>query len=49
MVKSVIREHSWLPKEIGSLFIDNQDYEGLEYWYDDLKELESKLKLPKKK
>jgi len=48
MIKSIVREFNWEPKTIGSLFIDNIDYLGLEFWYEDVlqtsKELEAKSK-----
>jgi hypothetical protein len=43
MVKSVVREFQWLPKEIGSLFIDGQDMYGIEYWHSDME-----TRMPKK-
>jgi hypothetical protein len=47
MIKTVVREYKWLPKQIGSLFIDAQDYLGIEFWYNDSvevhKELEPKI------
>ena len=39
MIKSVIREFHWLPKEIESLYLDDTDFLGLEYWYNDVKEV----------
>jgi hypothetical protein len=50
MVKSVVREFQWLPTEIGSLFIDDADYLGLEFWYNDIVQVaqEFKNKNPKK-
>lgn len=38
MIRSVAREFNWLPKDIGSLFLDDIDYLGLEYWYKDILE-----------
>ncbi len=43
MVKSVIREFKWSPFEIENLFIDDRDYLGLEYWYEDVKATSKKL------
>jgi hypothetical protein len=43
MIKTVVREHHWSPEIIGDLFIDGQDYEGLEYWYDDIMEVITEL------
>jgi hypothetical protein len=34
MITSVVGEYHWLPTYIGSLFIDDLDHYGLEYWYD---------------
>jgi len=36
MVKSVVREHHWSPAHVGDLFIDQIDYLGLEFWYEDV-------------
>jgi hypothetical protein len=44
MVRSVVREHHWPPDKIGGLFVDAIDYEGLEFWYDDLMDVNNKLK-----
>lgn len=49
MVKSVVREHKWLPTQIGSLFIDDADYNGLEFWYNDCKEIQESMKPKDKK
>lgn len=43
MVKSVVREHHWAPEVIGALFFDAQDYLGLQYWYEDVKEVSDSL------
>lgn len=48
MIKSIVREHHWPPDIIGGLFVDNLDYHGLIYWYEDVKELSEELK-PKTK
>lgn len=29
----------WLPKEMGSLFIDNIDHKGLLYWHESIMEI----------
>lgn len=44
MIKEVVREHHWLPNEIGSLFIDSQDYLGLVYWSQDVRDVYKKSK-----
>lgn len=38
MIKSVVREHHWAPSVVGALYFDNEDYLGLEYWYNDVTE-----------
>lgn len=44
MIKSVVREHHWAPATIGALYFDAEDREGLEYWYNDIIEVDKKLK-----
>jgi hypothetical protein len=44
MVKSVVREHHWAPSQVGALYFDAIDYEGLVYWYEDVKEVDESLK-----
>lgn len=39
MIKQIVLELKWLPNTIGSLFIDDKDYLGLEYWYDTVYEM----------
>lgn len=43
MVKSVIREFKWSPTVINELFIDDADYLGLEYWYNDALEIQKSI------
>jgi hypothetical protein len=49
MIRNVVREHSWSPDIIGDLFIDDQDYRGLEYWDTDVVKLNKELQPKKKK
>lgn len=49
MVKSVVRNYHWTPDIIGSLFFDAEDYEGLEYWYNDVVEQEKDMKAATRK
>ncbi len=44
MIKTVVREHNWPPNDIGGFFIDRQDYLGLEFWYEDVKEVIAYMK-----
>ena len=43
MITSVVREHHWLPSQVGSLFVDNIDHYGLEYWYNDVMKVTNEL------
>ena len=49
MIKQIVLELKWLPNQIGSLFIDNVDYYGLEYWFDAVQKMLKELNTPKKK
>lgn len=49
MIKTVVREYHWPPDHIGGLFIDDMDYKGLEFWYNDVIEVIEKIKPPDKK
>lgn len=44
MIKSVVREHHWSPRIVGDFFIDREDYKGLEFWYNDMAEVNNDLK-----
>ena len=35
MIKTVVRAHHWGPEKIESLYLDDADFFGLEYWYND--------------
>jgi len=47
MIKSVVREHHFHPNEIGVFFVDDIDYRGIKYWYNDIVEVIEQNK-PKK-
>lgn len=47
MIKNVVGEHSWPPEVISGLFVDNIDYNGIEYWSDEVIRVNEELK-PKK-
>jgi hypothetical protein len=47
MIKSIVREHHWTPNTINDLYVDDMDHFGIEYWFDDVKEVSDSLK-PKK-
>lgn len=44
MIKSVVREHHWAPHIVGALYFDAEDYQGLQFWYDDLAEMQKEIK-----
>jgi hypothetical protein len=41
-IKSVVRCYFWTIKDIENLYLDAVDYQGLEYWYEDAKEMNKK-------
>jgi hypothetical protein len=49
MIKSVVREHHFSPFEINDFYLDGIDFYGLEFYYEDIKELNSELKMKNKK
>jgi hypothetical protein len=49
MIKSVVRTHHWSPGEIGKMFLDEIDYNGIEYWYNDIDLQIKKIETPPKK
>lgn len=44
MVISVVAEFHWPPKVFGGLFFDSLDHEGLEFWYDVVRDINDKVK-----
>lgn len=42
VIKSVVWEFKWSPKEIDELYIDDIDHHGLIYWYNHAVEMEKK-------
>jgi hypothetical protein len=38
-IKSVVRAFSWKWQDIESLYLDDTDFRGLLYWYEDIKEV----------
>lgn len=48
IVDTVIGEMRWTPWEVDKLYLDDDDYFGIEYWYNYVCELNEKLK-PKPK
>jgi hypothetical protein len=44
MIKSVVREHHWSPAIVGDFYMEEESYHGLEFWYNDVKEVHDSLK-----
>jgi len=44
MIKSVVREFHFKPKDIDDLFLDENDYHGIIYWYKDAVQVNKELK-----
>ena len=44
MIKSVVREHHWPPSEFERLYLDDADVFGLEFWFNDIVEVNESLK-----
>lgn len=44
MIYSVVMQLRWSPSEIDCLFLDNLDFKGLEYWYDNVVQYAKELK-----
>ena len=44
MVASVVRSYHWTPRQIDEMYLDDEDYYGLEYWYNDVMEVSDELK-----
>jgi hypothetical protein len=44
MIVTVVRQYSWTPTEIGRLYLDDEDYLGLEFWYNDVIKINSEMK-----
>jgi coproporphyrinogen III oxidase len=39
MAKTIYREHHWPPSVIGGLYVDDIDYQGIEYIFNDIQEV----------
>lgn len=44
MISTVVGQYNWPPNVIDSLYLDSEDYKGLEYWYDRVCEIVAELK-----
>ena len=43
MIKTVVREHHFTPSEIDAFFLDEKDYHGLIFWYEDIRQVHEEL------
>jgi len=43
-----MRDTKWSPEIIGDLFFDDEDYLGIEYWYNDIVQTIKEIPVPKK-
>jgi len=37
MILTIVRSFNWTPDTIDKLYVDEIDYHGLVYWYNDIK------------
>lgn len=44
MIKTVTGEYHWPPNVIGGFFVDDNDYNGLSFWYNMIAEQDKKIK-----
>lgn len=44
MIKTIAAEYHWAPTIIGAFFIDEIDYNGIFFWYNEIQETNLKLK-----
>jgi len=44
MIISCVREYHWSPETINKMFLDADDWMGIETWYNDIKYLAQKYK-----
>lgn len=44
MIKQIVFEMKWLPNQIGSLFVDDRDHLGIEYWFEAIESRRPKKK-----
>jgi len=49
MIKTIVREHHWKPSYLSKLYLDDADYLGLEYWYNDVVEVGEEIAKKNKK
>lgn len=49
MIATVGNEYKWPPEIMGGLFFDAEDYMGLEFWYNEVREQTKQIKEMKRK
>ena len=47
MIKTVVREHHFSPAQVGDFYFDAIDYQGLEWYYDDICKVIDEMKKKK--
>jgi hypothetical protein len=47
MIKTVVREHHFSPAQVGDFYLDAQDYQGLEWYYNDVRQVMDEMKKTK--
>jgi hypothetical protein len=47
MIKSVMREHHWTFLIIDELYMDEDDHRGIQFIYNDIKEVTEEMKVKK--
>ena len=44
MIRSCVRVYKWTPKDFESLYLDDADFFGLEYWFNDALDFDEGIK-----
>lgn len=46
MIKTIVSEYHFSPSEISKMYVDNLDFQGIQFWYDECVRL-NELRKPK--
>jgi hypothetical protein len=44
MIKSVVLYFEWSPNIIAEMYCDDIDFQGIQYWFEEVKKIDKKLK-----
>jgi hypothetical protein len=44
MIKSIVYEYHWTPEVISNLYVDDLDFKGIVYWYEELRRIDKEMK-----